>query len=165
MTGMLPFDGETMGEVLVKQVTQLPPPPRGLNPSIPPSVEQIVLRCLAKTLDARFPTMIALREALLDPEAYLRDVAADGARALARARRGEGRREDGDGVRGAAAAGTQTAMQRTAGAAAAAGAGADRCRATRRAQTMIATARLDAARAVAAGAAGARDGRARRSRR
>jgi serine/threonine-protein kinase len=72
ITGLLPFDGETMGEVLVKQVTQLPPPPRGYNPSIPPSVEQIVLRCLAKAPDARFPTMLALREALLDPEAYLR---------------------------------------------------------------------------------------------
>ncbi len=72
MTGMLPFDGETMGEVLVKQVTQLPPPPRGYNPRIPPSVEQIVLRCLAKNVDSRFPTMQALREALLDPEAYLR---------------------------------------------------------------------------------------------
>ena len=71
MTGSLPFDGETMGEVLVKQVTQLPPPPRGLNPQIPPSVEQILLRCLMKQPDARFPTMLALREALLDPEKYL----------------------------------------------------------------------------------------------
>jgi hypothetical protein len=73
MTGMLPFDGETMGEVLVKQVTQLPPPLRGFNGQIPPSVEQIVLRCLAKQPDQRFPTMLALREALLDPEAYLRN--------------------------------------------------------------------------------------------
>jgi tRNA A-37 threonylcarbamoyl transferase component Bud32 len=73
MTGVLPFDGETMGEVLVKQVTQLPPPPRAYNPSIPPSVEQILLRCLAKNVDARFPTMLALREALLDPEVYLRN--------------------------------------------------------------------------------------------
>src|SRR6185295_11412953 len=48
MTGVLPFDGESMGEVLVKQVTVLPPAPRALNPSIPPSVEQILLRCLAK---------------------------------------------------------------------------------------------------------------------
>ena len=71
MTGVLPFDGDTMGEVLVKQVTQLPPPPRGFNASIPPSVEQIVLRCLAKQPDSRFPTMNALREALLDPERYL----------------------------------------------------------------------------------------------
>src|SRR5262245_43188669 len=72
MTGVLPFDGESMGEVLVKQVTTLPPAPRAMNPAIPPSVEQILLRCLAKPVDARFPTMIQLREALLDPEAYLR---------------------------------------------------------------------------------------------
>jgi tRNA A-37 threonylcarbamoyl transferase component Bud32 len=71
-TGVLPFDGESMGEVLVKQVTALPPVPRALNPAIPPSVEQILLRCLAKRLDARFATMLQLREALLDPEAYLR---------------------------------------------------------------------------------------------
>ena len=71
MTGVLPFDGQTMGEVLVKQVTQLPPPPRGYNANIPPSVEQIVLRCLAKQPDARFPTMLALREALLEPDRYL----------------------------------------------------------------------------------------------
>ena len=72
MTGVLPFDGESMGEVLVKQVTQLPPVPRGLNSMIPPSVEQILLRCLAKPPEMRFQTMQALREALLDPEAYLR---------------------------------------------------------------------------------------------
>ena len=72
MTGVLPFDGESMGEILVKQVTALPPGPRGINPGIPASVEQILLRCLAKAPDARFPTMLALRDALLDPEAYLR---------------------------------------------------------------------------------------------
>jgi tRNA A-37 threonylcarbamoyl transferase component Bud32 len=71
LTGLLPFDGESMGEVLVKQVTMLPPAPRGVNPAIPPSVEQILLRCLAKRVDARFGTMMQLREALLDPEAYL----------------------------------------------------------------------------------------------
>jgi hypothetical protein len=71
-TGVLPFDGQSMGEVLVKQVTALPPVPRAINPAIPPSVEQILLRCLAKRLDARFATMLQLREALLDPEAYLR---------------------------------------------------------------------------------------------
>ncbi len=71
-TGVLPFDGESMGEVLVKQVTALPPAPRGLNPNIPPSVEQILLRCLAKPLANRFQSMLELRQALLDPEAYLR---------------------------------------------------------------------------------------------
>ena len=72
MTGVLPFDGESMGEVLVKQVMALPPVPRALNPAIPPSVEQILLRCLAKRVDARFATMAQLRDALMDPEGYLR---------------------------------------------------------------------------------------------
>ena len=70
-TGRLPFDGETMGEVLVKQISQLPPAPRAINPNLPPAVEQLILRCLAKNPDARFPTMNQLREALLDPDAYL----------------------------------------------------------------------------------------------
>ncbi len=71
VTGELPFDGVTMGEVLVKQVTQAPPAPRGINAAIPPSVEQIILRCLAKTPDARFGSMEELRGWLLHPDAYL----------------------------------------------------------------------------------------------
>ena len=62
LCGQVPFVGESMGEVLVKQVTQLPPAPRALNPSIPPSVEQIVLRCLAKDRAVRFQTMAELRD-------------------------------------------------------------------------------------------------------
>jgi serine/threonine protein kinase len=71
MTGRLPFDAASMGGVLVKQVTEPPPAPRGINPAIPPSVEQIILRCLAKSPDARFQSMGELRQALLDPESYL----------------------------------------------------------------------------------------------
>ena len=70
-TGSLPFDGGSMGEILVKHVTQAPPVPRAINGAIPPSVEQIILRCLAKSPDGRFPTMAALRDALLDPDRYL----------------------------------------------------------------------------------------------
>jgi tRNA A-37 threonylcarbamoyl transferase component Bud32 len=71
VTGQLPFDGDSMGDILIKQVIHAPPAPRGLNPEIPPSVEQIILRCLAKQPDSRFPTMLALRDALRDPERYL----------------------------------------------------------------------------------------------
>lgn len=71
LTGRLPFDGATMGEILIKQVTTLPPPLRAFNSAVAPSVEQIVLRCLAKRPDDRFATMAALRDALLAPEAYL----------------------------------------------------------------------------------------------
>ncbi len=33
LTGQLPFTGESMGEILVKQVVQPPPAPRGINPT------------------------------------------------------------------------------------------------------------------------------------
>jgi serine/threonine-protein kinase len=71
MTGRLPFDAASMGGVLIKHVTEPPPAPRGINPAIPPSVEQIILRCLAKQPEARFQSMGELRQALLDPEGYL----------------------------------------------------------------------------------------------
>jgi serine/threonine protein kinase len=71
LTGRLPFSGESMGEVLIKQVTQAPPAPRGINPNIPPAVEQVVLRCLAKKPSMRFQTMRELRDVLLDPAGYL----------------------------------------------------------------------------------------------
>ncbi|MBL8625683.1 MAG: serine/threonine protein kinase [Myxococcales bacterium] len=71
LCGQVPFDGETMGAVLIKQVSQPPPAPRGLSPLIPPAVEQIILRCLAKAPDARFQSMAELRAALIDPALYL----------------------------------------------------------------------------------------------
>jgi len=70
-TGVLPFSGESMGEVLVKQVAQPPPAPRGINPDLPPAVEQVILRCLAKEPGMRFQSMRELRDALLDPASYL----------------------------------------------------------------------------------------------
>lgn len=70
-TGRLPFDGTSMGSILIKHVTEPPPAPRGINPGIPPSVEQIILRCLAKSPDGRFASMTDLRQVLLDPDRYL----------------------------------------------------------------------------------------------
>ncbi len=71
LCGQVPFDADTMGGVLIKQVTQPPPAPRGLSPLIPPAVEQIILRCLAKQPDARFGSMHELHVALCDPDRYL----------------------------------------------------------------------------------------------
>jgi serine/threonine-protein kinase len=71
LCGRLPFEGESMGEVLVKQVAHPPPSLRGLEPSVPLAVEAIVLRCLAKTPATRFQSMGDLRAALLDPQRAL----------------------------------------------------------------------------------------------
>jgi serine/threonine protein kinase len=45
--GRLPFEGETFMEVLTKQVTLNPDPPSRYAP-IPPALDQLILRCLAK---------------------------------------------------------------------------------------------------------------------
>lgn len=70
-TGRIPFDGRSTGEIMRKQITEQPPSPIGWNESIPPAVEQIILRCLAKSAADRFQTMDDLRGALLDPESYM----------------------------------------------------------------------------------------------
>src|SRR5256885_7273295 len=53
LCGVVPFDCQSMGEILIKQVMHAPPSPRGINPHVPPAIEQIILRCLAKSPDAR----------------------------------------------------------------------------------------------------------------
>ena len=47
-TGRLPFTGETPVGVLIAVVTHPPIPPRQLNPHIPPAVESLILRLMAK---------------------------------------------------------------------------------------------------------------------
>ncbi len=71
LTGQLPFTAKSMGKIMVQHVCRPPPVPRSLNPEIPPSVDQIVLRCLAKSQADRFQSMAELRHALLNPDSYL----------------------------------------------------------------------------------------------
>ncbi|HEY4394419.1 MAG TPA: serine/threonine-protein kinase [Polyangia bacterium] len=46
--GALPFDGVTAHEVVLKHVTELPPPPSRHRPIRPPEMEAIILACLEK---------------------------------------------------------------------------------------------------------------------
>jgi serine/threonine protein kinase len=48
LTGRTVFHGASPGDVMIKQVREAPPSPRDFNPAIPPALEQVVLRCLAK---------------------------------------------------------------------------------------------------------------------
>jgi len=63
-TGRLPFENSSGLEVLVRHIKDKPPRPRDLNPSIPPDLEDIILKLLAKNRDDRFPSADALIEAL-----------------------------------------------------------------------------------------------------
>ena len=54
LTGRVPFDSDTPMAVLTKHVYEAPPPPRTLNPNLPPALEAMLLRALAKDPAARY---------------------------------------------------------------------------------------------------------------
>jgi eukaryotic-like serine/threonine-protein kinase len=73
LTGTVPFREGNPFAVLEAHVKQPPPPPRSLEATIPEPVEAVVLRCLAKDREQRFPDMRALVDALrgIDDEGRL----------------------------------------------------------------------------------------------
>lgn len=54
LTGRQPFTGDSIAEVLGRLVGQAPPPLRRFTPSLPPRIEQIVLKSLEKSPDQRY---------------------------------------------------------------------------------------------------------------
>jgi serine/threonine-protein kinase len=65
LTGTVPFDSENEYELCRAQVEQTPRAPSSLAPEISPELESVVLRALEKDPGNRFPSVHALREALL----------------------------------------------------------------------------------------------------
>jgi serine/threonine-protein kinase len=59
-TGVLPFQGDDWYEIARQHVEDEPPRPRDLNPSLSKGFERIILRCLEKEADDRFPNGEAL---------------------------------------------------------------------------------------------------------
>ncbi|MEK6606715.1 MAG: protein kinase [Myxococcota bacterium] len=61
LTGEVPFPGENYAHVLAGHLAKAPPPMRGVGGvPVPPAMEQVVLRCLAKTPAERPTDMRAL---------------------------------------------------------------------------------------------------------
>ncbi|HEV7162251.1 MAG TPA: Stk1 family PASTA domain-containing Ser/Thr kinase [Solirubrobacteraceae bacterium] len=54
LTGVVPFEGETAVAIAFKQVSATPRPPSELNPAVPPSLDAVVLRALAKEPGERY---------------------------------------------------------------------------------------------------------------
>ncbi len=67
LTGRVPFEGESAVTIALKQVNEAPTPPSHLNPAVPPGLEAVVLRALAKDPAERYPDadafLVALEEA------------------------------------------------------------------------------------------------------
>jgi serine/threonine protein kinase len=66
LAGRHPFRGvrDTSSSLTYKQVHERPPAPRTLNPSLPPAVERVLARALAKAPADRYPSVAAFIEAL-----------------------------------------------------------------------------------------------------
>jgi serine/threonine-protein kinase len=71
LTGKVPFTGDSAIEIAMKHVNELPKPPSSLRPEIPPELDQIVLRALAKDPEDRYQTAEEFIEDLERVEAGL----------------------------------------------------------------------------------------------
>lgn len=65
-TGRLPFEGTDSVSVAVKQVNELPPAPRSINPDIDPVLEAIIMKAMEKDPAQRFANAQEMRQALND---------------------------------------------------------------------------------------------------
>jgi serine/threonine-protein kinase len=54
LTGAVPFDGKTLGEVLEQQISAPTPPLRGPGGPFPAVIERVVLRAMAKRPEERY---------------------------------------------------------------------------------------------------------------
>jgi serine/threonine-protein kinase len=64
LTGQPPFTGETPFIIMMAQARDPVVPPAQVRPGVPPDLEQVVLRCLAKRAGDRYRTVKALGDAL-----------------------------------------------------------------------------------------------------
>lgn len=71
-TGRVPFVSDEMMALLVMHITEAPPPPRSLNPAIPPDLEELVLRLLEKDPARRPQSCLELARSLQEVGARLR---------------------------------------------------------------------------------------------
>lgn len=54
LTGQVPFSGNTPHRIMYAHLNEKPPPPQALNPTLPPAVEKVLLKMLAKSPDQRY---------------------------------------------------------------------------------------------------------------
>ena len=66
VTGQLPFEGRGQSDLLLKPLTSAPIPPSQRITGLPPDLESLLLRCLARDPEERPHDAFALHDALVD---------------------------------------------------------------------------------------------------
>ncbi|MBA3394577.1 MAG: protein kinase [Deltaproteobacteria bacterium] len=64
LTGRAPFEHDAPGDFIVSHMREQPPTPSELVPALPPMVDDLLLRCLAKSPEDRFQSMGELANAI-----------------------------------------------------------------------------------------------------
>ena len=72
-TGQLPFDADTPMGIALKHVNEPLPRPSLVNPNLPPEIEMVLVKGLAKDPNLRFGTVTALNEAFQQATAIALD--------------------------------------------------------------------------------------------
>jgi serine/threonine protein kinase len=70
VTGRLPFEGDTLGRLILSHVGQQPPAPAVVRPGVSPLMNAIIMRTLEKKPERRYPNMRELRHALREVGEY-----------------------------------------------------------------------------------------------
>jgi eukaryotic-like serine/threonine-protein kinase len=91
LTGRVPFDGGAPVAVAMKQVSDPPQPPSEVEPTVPPALERVVMRALAKRPSERYRTAQDFSRALEEARAEV-DGSAGTTRLMPVAGAGEGER-------------------------------------------------------------------------
>lgn len=64
LTGRPPFVRDTILDIVVAQARDPAEPPSEVNPAVPNDLEQVILRCLEKRPEDRYPDVVSLDQAL-----------------------------------------------------------------------------------------------------
>ncbi len=64
LIGRPPFDAEGAGEIIAMHLREAPPTPSSFMPGLPPAIDELILRCLAKNREQRFESGAELAAAL-----------------------------------------------------------------------------------------------------
>jgi serine/threonine protein kinase len=83
-TGKRPFDGDSVEAVCAQIISSAPLPPSHHNPSLPAEFDQVVMRCLSKNPEDRFPTAEAFAASVYP---FARNAGAAAARSSSRSPR------------------------------------------------------------------------------